>query len=483
MKILLVYPPLYDVTKYGKNPVPPTGVPLGIGSIAAVLEKSGYWVKAIDMFFYNLPHVADIIKQENPDIIGVTCMTEQRASVFELVNLIKSINSKAKVVLGGHHATYMYEQILNHFPVDAIVLGEGEVTFLELVKAYENKYDLHSVKGIAYKDANVGIMKTEGRDAIENLDSLPPVAYHLLDVNAYSAPPRVKGCMKGKDITKLKFSRIVASRGCVYRCVFCSSFNFWQRKYRTRSAQNVVDELQFLNSKYGVEYINFADDIFTVKKDWVVSICKEILNRKLDIVWDCETRVDYVDYEMFCWMREAGCYLIKYGIESGSEEILKNLKKGFRLEQICDALAITHRAKIKSTVFLMVGSPGETDKTIGDSIKLVRKTKPDSVTPYITMVFPGTPLYEMCKAQGYLNDDFWLTDRPAPYFSILEKRHTMPQLRRWVDIIMCENIKQPERFIRTVRNKIDRLLSIRFTRAGIEYWRNDSIKFKIKWKS
>ncbi|MDP2924029.1 MAG: radical SAM protein [Candidatus Omnitrophota bacterium] len=482
MKILLIYPPLYDVSRYNKNPVSPTGVPLGIGSIAGTLERAGYNVKIIDMFFYNWQKVRDAIKQENADIIGITCMTEQRKSAFDLVKLIKSTTPQTKVVLGGHHATYMYHQILAHFPVDAVVLGEGEITFLELVKAYENTSDLRLVKGIAYKDNNSDVIRTEIRERIDNLDSLAPVAYHLLDFNLYHPPPRIRGYMKGKDVNSLTFSRIVASRGCIYRCAFCSTFNFWGREYIMRSPGNVVDELELLRNKYKIEYINFADDIFTVKKDWVINICKEIISRKLDLIWDCETRVDYADYKMFQWMREAGCYLIKYGIESGSPEILRALRKNFNLDDVYEAIDITRKAKIKSSIFLMVGNPGETQKTVNDSVALIRKTKPDNVTPYITMVFPGTPLYEMAKSEGYIDDDFWLTDKPAPYLCVLEKKYSLSQLRQWVDLLMCQNVKQPERFLRKLRNTIDIWFGIRLTREGIEYWRNDSMRLKIKWR-
>jgi len=483
MKILLLSPPIYDTSRYGKISYSiPTAVPLGLGRVASVLEKAGYLIKVIDATFLSWEKTEDIIRKEMPDIIGITCMTEQRASAFKLVKLIKDIAAQIKVVLGGHHATFMYQQILAHFPVDAIVLGEGEITFLELVRAYENKKDLSAVKGIAYKDNNLNIVKTEPRELVEDLNSLPPISYHLFNLDIYPPPQLVTGRMKGKDVNQLKFSRVVASRGCFYNCIFCSTFNFWGGKYRVRSAQNIVNELQLLNERYKIGYINFADDLFTVKKDWVIGICKEIINRKLDIIWDCETRVDYVDYEMFGWMREAGCYLIKYGVESGSPEILRTLNKKFDLEQVLEAIEITRKAKIKSQLFLMVGNPGETQKTVNESISLIKKAKPDDIVPFITMVFPGTPLYEMCKSKGYIEDSFWLTDKPTPYLAILEKRYPLSQLRRWVDDLVCASKNPPERALRTLRNKLYEFLGIRFTRQGIEYWRDDRLRLKIKWR-
>jgi radical SAM superfamily enzyme YgiQ (UPF0313 family) len=316
-----------------------------------------------------------------------------------------------------------------------------------------------------------------------DLDTIPFPAYHLVDWDKYKCrvPSEVKALMKRKAIKSNKFCRVVASRGCTGRCSFCSSFSFWGCKYRIRSSKNVVDELELLNKTCGLEWLNFADDTFTANKNWIIDLCNDIINRKLKIIWDCETRIDFVDDEMLGWMERAGCYSINFGVESGSREILKNLNKGFELGKVIETIHSAKKFKISSAIFMMVGSPGETEESIRESVELIRKARPDKVIPSITMVFPGTALYQKAKDLGLINDGYWLTDRPAPYYSILEKRYSLSQLRRWVDLLIYEDSPQPQKFLRKLRNTIDVLFGIRVTQYGIEFWHNDAVKLRIKW--
>ena len=328
MKILLLNPPMYygAYNEAGRIYLDKSYPPLGLAYIAAVLEKEGYDVNLLDLVDTPFADVEKIVKIEKPQIVGISCnLTDFRWGSFRLAQIVKRINPNIKVVMGGSHATYMYQQILANFPVDVIVRFEGEFTFLDLVKALESGSNLRNVKGIAFKNEE-GILRNEDGPPIADLDSIPFPAYHFVDFDMYirySSPLR----FKGKKISELKNINMMTSRGCPYNCLYCSLTKFWRRQCRLRGVNNVVDEMEMLYNKYGVRYFSFFDDVFTLNRERVVEICKEIIKRNLDVGWDCSTRVDLVSMEMLKWMREAGCLRISYGVESGSPSVLRAINK------------------------------------------------------------------------------------------------------------------------------------------------------------
>ncbi len=386
--------------------------PLGLGYLAAVLEKEGIAVKMLDLVNTPFENVEGMIKKEKPDIVGISCnLTNLRWGSFRLAQIVKRVDPNIKVVMGGVHATAMYQQVLTNFPVDVIVRFEGELTFLELVKALESGSDLKAVKGIAFKSEE-GIITTEDRPHIENLDSLPFPAYRFFKFIMYG---------------NLKVSAIESSRGCPYNCQYCSNRKYWGR-LRQRSVKNVVDEMEMLYSEYGVRYFSFFDNVFTANKERVIEICKEIIRRNLDVSWECSTKVELVSPDMLQWMKKANCLRIGYGVESGSPSVLSAINKKQTRPQILQAFKMTPEAGIQAILYLLIGNPNETEHTINETIEIVRILKPDVMWTDLTLILPGTDLYEMCKRRGFIDDEYWLSKKGD---CIYTAENSIKQLKSW----------------------------------------------------
>lgn len=404
MKILLLQPKL---TRIDTAPLPP----LGLCYIQSCLDKACYTDSKIIDIFESYNDIEKIIKDYKPDIVGISCFTTYRGSSFKLAKLVKEVNPKIKVVLGGPHATFMWEQIMKNFPfVDFIVMSEGEITTVELVKTLDKGLPLKNVKGIVFRD-NGEIIKNEPRPFIENLDELPFPSYRDIDFKKYImlVPPIVTS----KEVK----ANIISSRGCYGKCTFCSTKVFWGN-WRARSPKNVVDEIEWLYNDYGIKLFEFLDDIFTTNQKRVTEICKEIIKRNLKIKWNCETRVNNVSLELFQWMKRAGCCWIEFGVESGSEKILKNINKMITRDQIIRAFKLAKEAGIKRGIFLMVGNPEDSWETIKETEDLITEIKPDNVAVSVATIYPATQLYELAKEKGLINDDYWLTDKLEPRYTI-----------------------------------------------------------------
>jgi len=379
--------------------------PLGLMYIQAVLDKEGYESKIVDIYD-SYDEIRQIINSYNPNIVGISCFTNYRKSSFELARVAKETNPSIIVVMGGPHATYLWEQMLRNIPeVDIIVKGEGEITYLELVKALENKTPLDKVDGIAFRKNNE-LYSTKERGLIQNLDSIPFPSYRDIDLSKYSNRIHVH-----------------SSRGCFNSCTYCATF--WKNHWRGRSAKNVVDEIEWLVKEKGLKYLYFSDDIFTVDKQRAIDICKMLIDRKIDIGWVTETRVDSVSYEVLYWMKKAGCSILQFGVESGSPTILKNIKKNITLEQIRNAFKLCKEVGLKAQAFIMVGNQGETWETVRETERLLDEIKPDVLSVAIAGIFPNTELYRIAKEKGVIGDDFWLTNKTILKYT---GEHTMGEL-------------------------------------------------------
>ena len=454
VKILLLNPPMHygAYNDAGRLYVDKSYPPLGLGYIAAVLEKEGYDVKLIDMIDTSFEDAEKILRREKPQVVGISCnLTDFRWGAFKLAQIAKTVDPDVVVVLGGSHATHLYKQILENFPVDIIVRFEGEFAFLEVVKGLETGFSLNAIKGIAYRDKE-GAVITEDRPAIADLDSLPFPAYHFFDFDQYvhySSPVK----FKGKNVSELKSSNMMASRGCPYNCNYCSIATFWH-SCRFRTIDNVVDEIQYLRDRFAVTHFNFFDDAFTLNKIRVEKICQEIIRRKLDISWECVTRVDFVSDDMLEWMKKAGCLSISYGVESGSPTVLKAVNKKQTLAQIIRAFQMTHKHGILAYILLMVGNPNESDHSIDETIDMLRIIKPDKIRTTLTMVYPATDLYITCKEKRLIDDEYWLTEKAAPIYTA---ENSVSQLQKWESRIVFSYYMQ--------RRKIIKLFKIIFYRA------------------
>jgi len=413
MKILLINPPqgkiidssLPKILIEKGDPMPP----LGLMYLASYLQKnSHHQVEIAGCLVENLNHcdLEEKIIQAKPDVIGITAMTFTLLDVIQTIQTAKKIDPGIKIVIGGPHAHLYPKETLGLEGVDFVIKGEGEIPFFNLLKALEENSDLSSIDGLVFKKNGQIIDNPVGK-LIQNLDELPFPARHLLPYKNY-------GSVLAK---RFPVTTMFTSRGCPFKCIFCDRPHLGSA-FRARSAKNVVDEMAECQ-KMGIKEIFIYDDTFAVNRQRVVDICSEIVGQNLDITWDVRTRVDTVDEELLKIMKQAGCQRIHFGVEAGTEKILKILRKGITLEQVRKAFQSAKKNGIETLAYFIIGSPQETKKDILETIKLAKKLNPDYAHFTIMTPYPGTDLYRLGLETKVLPCDYWqkFAENPNHNFS------------------------------------------------------------------
>jgi len=380
LKVVLAHPRWFT-----KRPIQP----MGLLYLASVLRNAGHAVRIVDGEVEQIDHdaLAEIAAAERPDFFGITSTTAQATRAFALAKAVKARVPGTFVALGGPHASSLPERSLQECEaLDAVVFGEGERTTLEIMDRLADRASLEGVAGTAYRDGG-GIAVNAGRPLIEDLDTIPFPAWDLIPMQKYVAstwfPNRVK-----------QYTNVFTSRGCPYGCTFCGAKTTWTRKFRARSPERVVEEMEEVYRRFGIPNFFISDDLFTLQRARVMEICTRILERGLPATWTCLSRVNTVDAEMLALMKRSGCYLISYGLESGSQAVLDTLGKGTTVEQGIKAVEMTKAAGIKVFGSFMIGSPGETPDTVEQTIALIRRLKLDEVGLGVTTAYPGTDLFD-----------------------------------------------------------------------------------------
>jgi len=406
MKITLINPP-YPPNAHSHPPF----IPLGIAYLGAIAEKAGHQVTVIDCQAEKLTYDAFKTRITNvpSDIIGITATTLLYNSAKTLLTIAREAHPNATTIIGGSHATFWDTNALQECPaLDIVVRREGETTFIEILQCLEQGTTLDGVLGLTFRAKDGKFIRNEDRPFLQDLDSLPFPAYHLLPLDAFHR--------MGKTIFPL-----TTSRGCVQWCDFCSTVRMFGRGYRTRSPKNVVDEIEILQKKYGESQFTFYDDAFTVNRQNVMQMCSELKARNLHVNWDCETRVDYVDQELLQTMKDAGCLAVWYGVESGSEKILGQMNKKTKKDQIRAAFKMTQKAGMMVIASAIIGFPGETEETAWETINFIKELNPDDIGFYVATPYPGTPMYEQVIKNGWLRiTDFDRYDTATPTFETPE---------------------------------------------------------------
>jgi radical SAM superfamily enzyme YgiQ (UPF0313 family) len=384
-KILLVNPACLDDRAYGED----AGiVPIGLYTMGAVLIEAGFDVKIINLAGIE-GHGVDVftgfIAGERPDIIGFSVNNPTRWNAVECARAAKQIRPELPVVFGGPAPTFLADHLFAVCPdIDFIVMGEGEITFLELVKELGKggAADFEQIKGIVYRQGDT-LVRTDPRPPVEPLDTLVHPSKYFT------------------------YHHVSMSRGCPGNCTFCGSPQFWPTAgVRFHSPLWFADEIQALVHR-GVHHFYVCDDTFTMDKPRVMEFCRLIIHRKLDITWSAISRVDAVDEDILFSMRRAGCIQLSFGVESGSEKIRKILGKPISREKIITAFSLTASYGIMPRAYFIYGSPGETDQTIQESCDLLDEIKPLAAVFYLLVIFPGTHLYRAAVQKGLVTDHIW----------------------------------------------------------------------------
>lgn len=432
MNILLINPHRnLESEGIGKRIVGNTQEPLGLAYLAAVLEENGDKVEILDAEALRMSDqgITKYVSSSVVDVVGVTMTTMTYSVAVKTIKAIKSI-SDAMIYVGGVHPTAMPVETLKAVPeIDVVVIGEGETTIVELINAIENNEDLKNIKGIAYRDSE-GISITDKRPYIEDLDTIPFPARHLLPMKLYRTKPSA--------LDKLPIYSIVGSRGCPFRCTFCAQP--FGKKYRYHSAKRICDEIEHLINDYDAKGINFKDDTFTLNRKHVTEICHEIIKRGINkkITWVCATRVNAIDKPLLELMKKAGCTMIHYGVESGNQRLIDSIHKGIKLEEVMQAFKLTREVGIVIGSYYILGLPSETREESLNTIKFAKLANPDWVSFTITIPYPGTELYNQLRNDGMIRTFNWevyntgsgFTDQPLPYVTEGRTEDELKDLQR-----------------------------------------------------
>ncbi|MCP4602559.1 MAG: B12-binding domain-containing radical SAM protein [Proteobacteria bacterium] len=387
MRFLLINVPIRENSQ-------PNNFPIGLGIIASVLKNSGHEVDILDVNAHRYDP-DDVVKKavsSRADVIGVSGLISTYKYQCWLANELKARLPNTPLISGGGCATCASEQLMQNAPFDALVIGEGEWTALELADAIEAGEPLDKVKGLALRD-NESILFTKSRPPEKDLDAFPLPAYELFPTEIYVENPIWR--------FEKKSMNLISSRGCPMNCHFCYNL-FGKRSYRKRGVESIIKEVQLLKKDYDIECFGFVDDNLTINKKHLIAVCKELAKEKIE--WGCHGRVDTVDDERLSWMAISGCRWLGFGIESGSQKILDSMNKRATVEQAKVAMRKTSEYGIFPNATFIYGYPGEDQETILDSMrfKIEFGIYNDAffATPY-----PGTKLYEQARSQNLIPNE------------------------------------------------------------------------------
>lgn len=380
-----------------------TSCPTGLLMLGAVLESHGYEVHLLDACAVSNQRNADQILEEtqkiNPDIVGITLVTPLVRQTYPLAKRLAA--NGIKLIAGGPHATLLpKEPLLNGF--HAVVVGEGEPTVVEAIEAVLNRIPKETVQGLVWLDADGRIHFNESRPLIADLNCLPFPARHMVNPDDY-----------GQTLNDSLFGNIFSSRGCPGRCAYCAGGLFGKR-FRFRSAQNVLDEITQVHRQYRTSHFHFVDDTMAQDRNRLFEICQGLKDRNLAITWSMMTRIDSVNEPLLEAAAESGCVRIDYGVESGNQETLKRIHKPHTIDMVRKVVPLTAQFGIEPCLFFIFGFPWEGPEETQITLNLMKELLPHlrQFHPAIASIlipFPGTEIYEKYKDQ-YGFHDWWLND-------------------------------------------------------------------------
>ena len=425
MKIYLINPSrLLTLTSISLRATPP----LGLAYIAGALKRAGHHVEVIDaialapetftsfqgdIVLHGL-HDSEIVQHISPDVdvIGVGCMFSNNwLANRRLINFLASSFPKAKIILGGEHATAVPELCLEQcIGLSAVVMGEGEETIVELVGTIAKQQELSHVDGIVFRNSEGIVEKTKDRKRVRTIEDIAWPAWELFPMEKYMEHKFSYGVDRGRSLP------IMATRGCPYTCTFCSSPKMWGTRYYMRSPKDMADEIQFLHEKYQIQNFDFYDLTAIINKNWIIDFCKELTGRNLFLTWQIPagTRSEAIDREVAAWLYKSGCRNITYAPESGSPEVLKMIKKKVHLNKMLESIQYSYQEKLNIKLNMMIGFPNETRKQLWETAWFMVKASwagAHDALPSIFSPYPGSELFNELVSEGKVNpksDDYWV---------------------------------------------------------------------------
>ncbi|MBW1742167.1 MAG: radical SAM protein [Deltaproteobacteria bacterium] len=422
MRVLLVRakPNKVENTRLPKSLSSEVGyvMPLGLASIAAYLRGKGVSVGIIDAEAEELSidQVKKKIARIGPEIVGITSMTPTFHDDLAIARVSHELG--IKVVMGGPQINAMPEETMQFEFVDLAVRGEGEYPMLKIIQAIDNNLPFSDVPGIVYRDGDGRVIMTPPF-IHDDLDELPPPARDLLPYERYAA-----------IISRGRLTTLCPGRGCPFRCGFCFKQPSDQ-KIRFRSPEVVADEMEEVIDRYGIQEINFVSDTFTLKKSFVEGLCEELLSRGIKVSWIAPTRVDSVTPELLGLMKKAGCRSLRFGIESGSEKILRLMNKDTDKKHTVRVFRWAKEAGLETFAYLIIGYLQETEKEIKETLAFVKELKPDLLMYNAATPLPKTRLFQQAVEAGIVEKDYWekfLLDEDYPRIPYL-----MKDTQKWID--------------------------------------------------
>jgi|TARA_B100000315_G_scaffold114307_1_gene104736 radical SAM superfamily enzyme YgiQ (UPF0313 family) len=389
--------------------------PLGLAYIASALEEAGHEVDLIDAIALCLSReeVSKRIEQFDPELVGITAMTPTFHGALEAARIAKTHNRKT--LIGGVHMSIYAEETLSYQEVDFGIVGEGEETIVELCSALNEGRDYSSIEGLCYKQDD-GLIKVGRARIVQDLTKLPMPSYHLLPMGKYSSIIGMK-----------PVSTMMGSRGCPYKCGFCFKTPS-DKKYRTRSAENIVDEIEYLIKNYKVREVMFYDDI--MPKAYARDLSNEIIKRNIKINWQTPQRVNLVNPKLLKLMAKAGCHILRFGVEQGDPDMMQLVEKKTTIDQVRLSFQAANDAGIKTFAYFIIGYTGETKRTMQATIDLAIDLNPTYVMFTKAVPLPQTPLMTQSVSKGLVDPEYWrnytLGIRQAPMPNLV------PNAEKWV---------------------------------------------------
>jgi radical SAM superfamily enzyme YgiQ (UPF0313 family) len=400
-RILLILPYFSEKRHYGSmSSVAPSLLPVSLVYLAGYLERENYDVRIFDgqVETMNEATIRQSLLEFKPDIVGITCMTPMVAETHLVAKVVKAYNPDLFVVVGGIHPSVLPDDVISDPNIDVIVRGEGEISFHELLKSYRDG-DLLQVPGITFID-NGEIKHTDTPPLLDDLDTLPLPARHLVNYEGYHQVPDA--------VFAEPLREILTSRGCPFRCIFCSARLMSGYKYRYHSPERVLEEVDLLVNKYRAKQIAVLDDNFVVDRQRTMEICEGLMRRGYHkkVVWTTAARADQVDLELLKTMKKAGFALVSFGVETGVPRLMEMIQKGETMAQIAQAVDFSHQAGLKVRGTLILGLPTETIEDSKTTIQWAKDLKLDFAKFSLATPYPGTVLFDLAIKQGMVVNDW-----------------------------------------------------------------------------